>query len=283
LIEYGYITAAELSQLTGETAAAHEPQTPDTPVIKEVPVKPRQIEQPAQNLNTSSAIPTWKDQLDWSKPLPVDDDASLIDRSPDKQSLADLLGNVNTESAVEPDVVKISNNAAPSWKDQLDWNKPEEGETASDTTSGAASVNSEEAAQQQQQNNESQPSLSIANAVPSWRDQLDWEQPKQEAQPPIEDNDAESEDDQEPIIHGSKETQPISIHPPTSIAPNIVLGKGNPRTSSGSENTVPAGEHNYPESSPQAAAEAKDAHAAKITTTSTQMMRVKVKASSKGT
>jgi hypothetical protein len=237
LIEYGYITAAELSQLSGETAAAHETQIPETPVIKEVPVKPRQVEPPAQNLNTSSAVPTWKDQLDWSKPLPVDDDASLIDRSPDKQSLADLLGNVNTDTVPEPDVVKISNNAAPSWKDQLDWNKPEDAENTNDTTSGAASASNEGTPQA---NEESKPSLSVANAVPSWRDQLDWEQPKQDAQGAVEDSESQYEgsdvDYDEPMTHGSKETQPISIHPPTSIAPNIVLGKGNPRAASGAEN-----------------------------------------------
>ncbi|CAN5448758.1 hypothetical protein BH10CYA1_BH10CYA1_44830 [soil metagenome] len=225
LIEHGYITAAELAKLTEKAAEPNDAHATDTPTIKEVAVKPRQTESAPTNLNASSAVPTWKDQLDWSKPLPVDDDASLMDRNPEKQSLADLLGNVNTEGSGEPDKVKISNNAAPSWKDQLDWEQPSD-TAASDATTGSAQVEPE-AAVQQAQSDESTP-ITLANAVPSWKDQLDWEQPN----------------DDEPISHSTKETQPISIHPPTSVAPNVTLGKGNPGTASNT-NLESTAEDNY--------------------------------------
>ncbi len=243
LIDHGYITAAELTKLTGKSTAA---ESNDTPTIKEVAVKPRQQEQAPSNVSASSAVPTWKDQLDWSKPLPVDDDASLVDRNPEKQSLAELLGNVNTEVAadqIEKDSVKISNNAAPSWKDQLDWEQPQEA-TASATSEHETAQTSEDNtahAEHQQQQEEPQNSINLASAVPSWKDQLDWEQPKAESKETaneipghaeahhadeegFEDN---ADEDDEPLIHSSKETQPISIHPPTSVAPNVTLGKGN--------------------------------------------------------
>ncbi len=248
LIDHGYITAAELAKLTGKSTAA---ESNDTPTIKEVAVKPRQQEQAPSNLSASSAVPTWKDQLDWSKPLPVDDDASLVDRNPEKQSLAELLGNVNTEVAadqIEKDSVKISNNAAPSWKDQLDWEQPQEA-TASATSDHETAQTSEDIidpntanAAHQQQQEEPQNSINLASAVPSWKDQLDWEQPKAESPEtanespghPAEAHHADEEsfednayEDDEPLIHSSKETQPISVHPPTSVAPNVTLGKGN--------------------------------------------------------
>lgn len=238
LIEHGYITAAELAKLTEKAAEPTDGHAADIPTIKEVAVKPRQIEPAAPtNLNASSAVPTWKDQLDWSKPLPVDDDASLMDRNPEKQSLADLLGNVNTEAA-EPEKVKISNNAAPSWKDQLDWEQPSD-QPATDATTNSATEQAT-GSDQQAQTDETPSPISSANAVPSWKDQLDWEQPKDESQAQSQTLDAtapaeeQSEDDEyyddEPMTHSSKETQPISIHPPTSVAPNVTLGKGNPGT-----------------------------------------------------
>ncbi|MBS2000578.1 MAG: hypothetical protein JST44_03670 [Cyanobacteria bacterium SZAS LIN-5] len=246
LIDHGYITAAELSQLTEKSAESGDASLPDTPQIKEVPVKPRPAEPPAQNLNTSSAVPTWKDQLDWSKPLPVDDDASLIDRNPEKQSLAELLGNVNSEPAGEPEGLKISNNAAPSWKDQLDWHQPQE--TENDTTDGAEKTPDQTSGEKQDALTEEKPPLSIANAVPSWKDQLDWEQPKEETTSSEKqaahqqsqhhdelEEEEEEEEEEEPMIHGSKETQPISIYPPNSVAPNITLGKGNSNTASDTE------------------------------------------------
>ncbi|MBS1955349.1 MAG: hypothetical protein JST89_14285 [Cyanobacteria bacterium SZAS-4] len=250
LIEHGYITAAELAKLTEKTAESTEPQAADTPIIKEVAVKPRQIEPAApSNLNASSAVPTWKDQLDWSKPLPVDDDASLMDRNPEKQSLADLLGNVNTDAA-EPEKVKISNNAAPSWKDQLDWEQPPDAANDATISSGEKS----KATEPQATSEEPSAPISTANAVPSWKDQLDWEQPKDETQTQSQDSDSatgvsgESEEDEyyddEPMVHSSKETQPISIHPPTSVAPNVTLGKGNLGTTS-STDTTPTAEDQY--------------------------------------
>ncbi len=250
LIEHGYITAAELAKLIQKASEPNDPQAGDTPTIKEVAVKPRQVEPAApSNLNASSAVPTWKDQLDWSKPLPVDDDVSLMDRNPEKQSLAELLGNVNTDASVEPDKVKISNNAAPSWKDQLDWEQPSDS-SAADATTGSAEGQPEVA--EQTQPDESNP-ISLANAVPSWKDQLDWEQPKEASQPPQgsvtaskqeEQDDEDEYYDDEPLRHSSKETQPISIHPPTSVAPNVTLGKGRSGTTS-STNMEPTAEDQY--------------------------------------
>jgi hypothetical protein len=187
LIDHGYITAAEIAQLTGTAAVAGEPAGLDTPKIKEVAVKPRQVEQAGPtNLNASSAVPTWKDQLDWSKPLPADDDASLMARNPEKQSLAELLGGVKSEPASDPEKLKISNNAAPSWKDQLDWEQAEEPTSVSSETTdtnesgaqGPAIFDAAAAAPPQQE--EMQNPISLGNAVPSWKDQLDWEQPKPE-------------------------------------------------------------------------------------------------------
>lgn len=239
LIEHGYITATELAKLTEKAAEPTDSHAPDTPTIKEVAVKPRQIEPAAPtNLNASSAVPTWKDQLDWSKPLPVDNDASLMDRDPEKQSLAELLGGVNTDTA-EPELLKISNNAAPSWKDQLDWEQPSDAAAIDATTDSAEG---QKASEQQAASEESPSPISTANAVPSWKDQLDWEQPKEESQTQSEQSASasgatgESEEDEyyddEPITHSSKETQPISIHPPTSVAPSVTLEKGNAGTAS---------------------------------------------------
>jgi hypothetical protein len=245
LIDHGYITAAELAKLTGKSTV---PESSSTPTIKEVAVKPRQQEQAPSNLSASSAVPTWKDQLDWSKPLPVDNDASLVDRNPEKQSLAELLGNVNSEvtpDSTEKDSIKISNNAAPSWKDQLDWEQPQEATAAASDHEVAQAPedvvenNASEGLLQQQQQEEPQNSINLASAVPSWKDQLDWEQPKAESGETIPANPTEAAhadeeslddneyDDDEPLAHSSKETQPISIHPPTSVAPSVTLGKAN--------------------------------------------------------
>ncbi len=219
LIDHGYITEAQLAILMGEPEISEDGSAPDAvPQIREVPIKPRQEQPPPPppraDLSVSSAVPTWKDQLDWSKPLVVDDE-STADRDPEKQSLAELLGNVQLEvpeqvAPEEPEVRKISNNAAPSWKDQLDWEKPEE-PVVEEVVAEEPSVPEPELPQA---------NIDLSNAVPSWRDQLDWEAPKteetQETAPPPE-----------PTPRSRRETQAMpAIRPNSSQAPYVTLGTG---------------------------------------------------------
>jgi hypothetical protein len=101
--------------------------TPPPPAPPEPAVK---VEQPAPALNLSQAVPSWKDQLDWDSPDTVQnsevDPAAAV--SPSVSETSDLNASSVPEAAEDSLRAKMINlgHAAPSWKDQLDWDSPEE-------------------------------------------------------------------------------------------------------------------------------------------------------------
>jgi len=67
-------------------------------------------------LRLSDAVPSWKDQLDWSEP---------------EEAATEAPGGATDENqqAAQPRALKLGN-AVPSWKDQLDWGAPGDAEAA---------------------------------------------------------------------------------------------------------------------------------------------------------
>jgi hypothetical protein len=153
LIEHGYLTAEDL---VPEVAHEERGEPPDpVPSIREVPVRPKAQELMRAELNQGKSVPTWRDQLDWSRPIEVVDDHS-VERAADKQSLARLLGG-----GAQADPNSVANENYPSWKDQLDWEKPDEYAVP------PASLGSVDPSKQ--------PSAS------HWHEQLDWSTPQEYA------------------------------------------------------------------------------------------------------
>jgi hypothetical protein len=67
-------------------------------------------------------------------------------------------------------------NAVPSWKDKLDWDKPED---EVETQAGGDEPKATEAEAPKR------PALSLSNAVPTWKDQLDWSSPEEAGEPAL--------------------------------------------------------------------------------------------------
>jgi hypothetical protein len=141
-------------------------------------------------------MPAWKDQLDWgppegevssSQPQPGQhaDSPGSVTPAPAKQSLAGLLAGQQPS--------QISNkNAVPSWTDQIDWDTEDPSEPSGGAPvpshepslkSGVSLgdfVSSAQAASEQEQGRSDESAIlnfSNTNAVPTWKDQLDWGSP----------------------------------------------------------------------------------------------------------
>jgi hypothetical protein len=94
--------------------------------------------------------------------------------------------------------------AVPSWKDQLDWDAPEEPEPEPKTEANLDGTESNTQAQQKQEATKSDTTpnsddseanrkqgINMGHALPSWRDQLDWESPEEPASAATETETAE--------------------------------------------------------------------------------------------
>jgi hypothetical protein len=85
----------------------------------------------AQGLQISNAVPSWKDQLDWDAPETVATKSASTDLEHEREGLSHTpaAGSISSQQLPRMREINIAN-AAPSWKDQLDWEdvSPEEEE-----------------------------------------------------------------------------------------------------------------------------------------------------------
>ena len=208
LIEHGYLTAEEL---VPQEVHEERGEPPDSvPSIREVPVRPKAPELMRAELNQGKSVPTWKDQLDWSRPIEVVDDHP-VSRAADKQGLAGLLGGGAQAESKSPQGEVYSN-----WQDRFDWEKPDEYATPPIP--------------------EVVPEVTVMPSA-KWHEQFDWTKPEeyieektsseQEPHVPIEMFEpAEEEARQDEDHDESADLQPVNVDeggkPQTAVTPDMV-------------------------------------------------------------
>jgi hypothetical protein len=203
LVDRGYVTEEGLAKAIEELNAPPTVSLPPPIVISAAPPPEPQEKGPGLS---AALLPRITDLVDFEP----------MDKSPSSSNaLADLLGGgggtgstassdssapsaalsapATTSQAsaplqqqtqtVAPPTLNLSQ-AIPSWKDQLDWDAPEDqlpapvaesvpepAATTSNTVSGVRELDPNRTSQ-----------LNLGRAVPSWRDQLDWGAPEEDKQ-----------------------------------------------------------------------------------------------------
>ncbi|MGH9551161.1 MAG: hypothetical protein ACRD3W_17390, partial [Terriglobales bacterium] len=235
LVEKGYISYSELNAKLDDNVEEAAP--PQVVTIREVPIAPKAQEEKKADGNNG---PAWRDQLDWGAP----ELAESLPESGGAQGLGALLSsteseteaavgteqlsatgeNVAAEGAIPAERALDVKSAVPSWRDQLDWSdaESEQAERAAQEAqtenfapepdsaqSMAASASESEPVSRSgaAAEGEETPSLRLSNAVPTWKDQLDWGAPEHAAgaEHQVEAQQGQSRRDEEPADHDRSE------------------------------------------------------------------------------
>ncbi|HEY9684049.1 MAG TPA: hypothetical protein V6C86_20875 [Oculatellaceae cyanobacterium] len=276
LVDRGYVTEEGLAKVVEELNAPPVVSLPPPIVISAAPPEPQE-----KGPGLSAALmPKITDLVDFE---PMEKSANS------NNALADLLGggganseggsNTPAASAVSapsaapqasPPVPQISqqtqtaapptlnlSQAIPSWKDQLDWDAPEDEipppQPIPESMTEPEPANNIPAVRELDPNRTSQ--LNLGRAVPSWRDQLDWGAPEEEekkevtevAQPSSEDVDSKQPEKEE--VDDSD--WPIDLTPPAKHTPEVTPAGSEEQTQDSEQNQARSHE---PDSEPESAA-----------------------------
>lgn len=251
LVDRGYVTEEGLAKVVEELNAPPVVSLPPPIIISAAPPPEPQEKGPGLS---AALMPKITDLVDFE---PMEKSAGS------NNALADLLGGgggaSNTESGsstpaaaavsapsaapqasapvqpqtsqqtqtVAPPTLNLSQ-AIPSWKDQLDWDAPEDevappAQPTSEVVTELEPTNTVPAVRELDPNRTSQ--LNLGRAVPSWRDQLDWGAPEEEEKKEVSEAvppNSEDADSKQPEQEQADDSGwPIDLTPPAELAPQV--------------------------------------------------------------
>ncbi len=167
LISKGFISGSEVEAALTPVPPSLEPP-PLVLQIREIAVK-ASGETPAP-----SQSPAWNDQLDWGPPEPASPAQTPQPANPPPPAKNTLGGLLSGSQTLPTGLDKKS--AGPKWTDQLDWTPPQAdapaaGEGVPNLVEPALARDGVDAGNT---GGQEAPRIQLSNAVPDWKDQLDW-------------------------------------------------------------------------------------------------------------
>ena len=187
LVERGYVTADGLEKAI-EAIDAPPQQSQPTPQIIDAAI-PAEI-QKGPGLS-AALLPRITDLVDFEpmeKPSGMNALTELLGGggggggSPPPQQQQQQQQQQTPAQALAPAIPSVNvSQAVPSWKDQLDWDSPEEEPKPAHEVEATVSDTSESQVSEVPDPNRTT-GINLGRALPSWKDQLDWESPESPAE-----------------------------------------------------------------------------------------------------